>query len=438
MEIQGNGQFSPFDGVVVDTTGVVTLFTTNGNNCWVQDPDGDGDDATSDGIFVSGCAFADIGPVPNVGEFIRIIAEVEEQQFGTNLPLTRLRSVDLIEVQSSGNLLPDAVELEDLPNESVVGGIDFWEPLEGMRVSVRNAPVVAATSRFGEFAILSKDDAKPSSGFFPQAQQVLIRSLGNNEVDYNPERILVDDATLPESIVVMPKDRMRHLVGVVDYTFGNYKIQPDAFEVKTHRLPAIPVSHRDGDVGDTVITTFNVENLFDLVQDTATVVDVIGQVGVDPGSEWGSLDNSTRDNTIRRMESICQGDTNLSDSFDPGGEWNGFPTDTFDGMGVHAVTCGATTDVLVSEYVEGSSFNKALEIYNGTGSDVNLGQNGYAIDIFFNGSSSAGRTVLLSGTVADGDVFVVAHPSADAAITCRGRPHLVEHSVQRRRCRRSP
>lgn len=60
-------------------------------------------------------------------------------------------------------------------------------------------------------------------------------------------------------------DRVRHLVGVVDYTFGAYKLQPASFEVKTHKLPKMPASTRCGPKGNTVITTFNVENLFDLV-----------------------------------------------------------------------------------------------------------------------------------------------------------------------------
>ena len=73
-----------------------------------------------------------------------------------------------------------------------------------MLVSARNAPVVAPTSRFGEFAMLAKRDAKPASGYFPQTKQILIRSLGGESVDYNTERILVDDTTLNEPIVVSP------------------------------------------------------------------------------------------------------------------------------------------------------------------------------------------------------------------------------------------
>ena len=69
----------------------------------------------------------------------------------------------------------------------------------------------------------------------------------------------------------------------------------------------------------------------------------------------------------------------------------------------------ATTDLLFSEYVEGSSFNKAVEVYNGTGSDVDL--SAYAIRTSFNGGTSV-QTLPLSGTIADGDVLVAAHPDA--------------------------
>jgi predicted extracellular nuclease len=73
-------------------------------------------------------------------------------------------------------------------------------------------------------------------------------------------------------------------------------------------------------------------------------------------------------------------------------------------------------DLLLSEYIEGSSNNKALEIFNGTGAAINLGTGGYNVQMFFNGSASAGLTINLTGTVADGDVFVLAQSLADPAI----------------------
>ena len=52
----------------------------------------------------------------------------------------------------------------------------------------------------------------------------------------------------------------------------------------------------------------------------------------------------------------------------------------------------APTELFFSEYIEGTSNNKALEIFNGTGAPINLAANGYAVQMFFNGSSAAGLT----------------------------------------------
>ena len=75
-----------------------------------------------------------------------------------------------------------------------------------------------------------------------------------------------------------------------------------------------------------------------------------------------------------------------------------------------------TGDLFFSEYVEGSSLNKALEIENQTGVPVDLAAGTYAVEVYFNGSTSIGTQIPLTGTVADGDVFVVADDGADAAI----------------------
>jgi predicted extracellular nuclease len=76
----------------------------------------------------------------------------------------------------------------------------------------------------------------------------------------------------------------------------------------------------------------------------------------------------------------------------------------------------APTELFFSEYIEGTSNNKALEIYNGTGSAVNLATGAYSVQMFFNGSATAGLTINLTGTVASGDVYVLAHSSAVAQI----------------------
>lgn len=75
-----------------------------------------------------------------------------------------------------------------------------------------------------------------------------------------------------------------------------------------------------------------------------TVVDVIGQIGFDPGTEWGSGLTSTADNTLRRKADVCAGDPDGSDVFDPSVQWDGFATNTFDGLGSHTANCGGSTE----------------------------------------------------------------------------------------------
>ena len=68
----------------------------------------------------------------------------------------------------------------------------------------------------------------------------------------------------------------------------------------------------------------------------------------------------------------------------------------------------AVAELFFSEYVEGSSNNKALEIYNPAAVAIDLDAGDYEIKFYFNGSTSAGTVIDLTGTVAAGDVFVVA------------------------------
>jgi predicted extracellular nuclease len=88
----------------------------------------------------------------------------------------------------------------------------------------------------------------------------------------------------------------------------------------------------------------------------------------------------------------------------------------FTALGKHTETCGGTDGLIFSEYVEGSSLNKALEIYNGSGTALNLGAINATLQIYFNGSTSPGQTISLSGSIPDGGVSVIAQPSADPAI----------------------
>ena len=75
---------------------------------------------------------------------------------------------------------------------------------------------------------------------------------------------------------------------------------------------------------------------------------------------------------------------------------------------------GQATDLFFSEYIEGSSNNKALEIYNGTGNPVDLSN--YEVWRISNGGNWPENSYPLTGTLADGDVFVIANSSAGPEI----------------------
>lgn len=77
---------------------------------------------------------------------------------------------------------------------------------------------------------------------------------------------------------------------------------------------------------------FNGDDAVTLVKD-GEVIDSLGQIGFDPGSQWGSDLTSTQDNTLVRLLTVTQGDTDAFDEFDPSLEWIGFERNTFDNLG---------------------------------------------------------------------------------------------------------
>ncbi len=68
------------------------------------------------------------------------------------------------------------------------------------------------------------------------------------------------------------------------------------------------------------------------------LLDVIGQIGVDPGDAWTDGDASTANRTLRRRCGVTSGDSDGSDVFDPVDQWVALPVDSVDGLGDG--TCG--------------------------------------------------------------------------------------------------
>lgn len=79
-------------------------------------------------------------------------------------------------------------------------------------------------------------------------------------------------------------------------------------------------------------------------------------------------------------------------------------------------SAGSSTasELFISEYIEGSSFNKAIEIANFTGATVDLSV--YSIKKETNGSGAWETALNLSGNLINGEVFIVANSSAIQAI----------------------
>ena len=84
-------------------------------------------------------------------------------------------------------------------------------------------------------------------------------------------------------------------------------------------------------------------------------------------------------------------------------------------VGLSLSSFAQSTDLFISEYAEGSSSNKYLEIYNATGATVDLSN--YEIWRISNGGAWPEYTTSLTGMLVDGDVIVIANSGADVAIT---------------------
>ncbi len=232
FEIQGAGHRSSVEGEVVKTSGVVTAIDSSG--FYIQDLIGDGDIATSDAIFVAG------NPSEvSIGDGVLVTGSVIEFQ-GNNRPndltVTQIVAAE-VSVEVDNLDLPDAVVLGEggrLPPTEVVeddafgsfdpetDGIDFYESLEGMRVTIPDAQATSATNRFGEaWAVANQGDN--ATGINDRG------GIQLTEGDNNPEKmqIQLDSGILPDfSPSLNVGDDLGDVTGVVDYSFGNFELKP--------------------------------------------------------------------------------------------------------------------------------------------------------------------------------------------------------------------
>lgn len=275
-DIQGAAHISPKNGQSVsNVSGTVTAIKSDG--FYMQDPNPDTDDSTSEGIFV----YTASAPNVTVGDAVLVNGTVNEARpngAANNLSVTQIHN-PTITVSSSGNSLPAPIVIgsggrvppaEIIDNDAAGGsvenagtlfdpaedGIDFYESLEGMRVQVNDAVTVGATRADGEIAVLADNGAGAGT-----------RSLRNGIIiqanDFNPERIIIDDAIVPAPPQVNVGDRFSaSLTGVIDYSGGNFKL------LNTAALPSVisgglakEVTSLNQESDRLTAATFNVNNL---------------------------------------------------------------------------------------------------------------------------------------------------------------------------------
>lgn len=284
-EIQGSGMSTPLAGQVVSTEGVVIGdFQEGKDGFFIQDPVGDGDSSTSDGIFVYAPSSIDVA----VGDHVRVMGTASEY-WG----LTQIGSVINIMVCNTGLPLPEPVELS-LP----VSSVDDFEPYEGMLVTFPQALVISEYynfDRYGEIVLTSTRHMTPTALYEPgpdaiaAAQTYLLDSitLDDGRSTQNP-----DPAIHPNGLeftldnLFRGGDLVANVTGVMDYGFDLYRIQPTqgadytSVNLRTDQPYIIE--------GDIKVASFNVLNYFTTIDTGAWICGPSGDMecrGADDANE---------------------------------------------------------------------------------------------------------------------------------------------------------
>lgn len=278
-DIQSAQHLSPYDGSAVSMVpGVVTAVGLNG--FYMQDPEPDADVRTSEGIFV----FTSATPSVLAGTAVRVSGRIQEFRPGcfpscstTSAAFANLTTTEIVSptvapagpgaaipstVVGLGGRVPPTTVIENDsagnvetsntfdPNED---GIDFYESLEGMLTRINNAVAVGPTNDFGEIPVLS--DRGSRAGIRTARGGIVIRPT-----DFNPERIILDDALSPTPTVDVRDGFTTPVQAVVDYNFANFK-----FLVLNELTPVdgrlAREQTRSPRRNELAIGTFNVENL---------------------------------------------------------------------------------------------------------------------------------------------------------------------------------
>jgi len=265
--IQGAGHRSPLEGSRVwDVRGVVTALEGDSRNpgFFLESSAPDDDPATSEGLFVSWSAAASLEP----GQSVSVSGRVEEPTQPKGLPVTRLSASAVVPLGVALELPPPARPFARGPVPPVVDddalarfepasdALDFWESLEGMRIEVPAGAVVGPSSRRGDFVLRpdgSPEVARTAAGgvLLPEAGPSLDRVFFSRP--FTGEPVMVDVGARVDA----------PLVGIVDYSWGTYRVRPLTAPVVTAAAAGRcdVTTSLPGDRRRLSVASFNVENL---------------------------------------------------------------------------------------------------------------------------------------------------------------------------------
>ncbi|MEN8173591.1 MAG: hypothetical protein ABFS03_12025, partial [Chloroflexota bacterium] len=221
--VQGNGDASLLDGTQVDVEGIVTgNFQEGKSGFTIQDAAGDDDASTSDGIFVYASS-----PNVNVGDHVRVTGYVDEYY-----DLTEITNVSGFELCSTGNVI-DATPIA-LPLASSTA----LEAFEGMYITFSQSLYISEYynfGRYGEIVLTGDRQFQPTASYEPgsanAAQALADNMLNRIKLDdgrgsQNPDPALHPNGGIFDlSNLFRGGDVLNNLTGIVDYNYGEYKIQ---------------------------------------------------------------------------------------------------------------------------------------------------------------------------------------------------------------------
>lgn len=270
-DIQGSGAASSLVGQTVTTQGVVTAISNGASKgFYVQDVAGDGNAATSDGIFV----FTGSAPTVHEGDVVNVTGTVQEflpsGAARGSLTTTELSSVTSITTVGTHALpAPVAIGADGvhIPNADITAANAAFESLEGMLVTVKAPLVVGPTNSFGEIFTVA-DSGTDASGLNNRGDLLISAgtpSFGNTDAqggDQNPERIQIDPGLGITAPKVSTGALLGDVTGVVGYDFGDYQVLAKQAPVVAAESPLTKApAALKGDAGHLLVASYNAENL---------------------------------------------------------------------------------------------------------------------------------------------------------------------------------